>query len=442
MSHEPVYLPPDASLQHMLDVLAPLKRDIVSPGYDAALEALAGQVPMTTHCFPSGSEAFTWIVPQQWVCHEAWLETLDGRRLFSYADHPLHVVSYSLPFEGEVTREELFKHLHTHPKMADAVPFIFKYYQRDWGLCCTREMKDSLTDERYRVVIRTTTAPGELKVGEVIVPGEVPDSFVLCAHLCHPAQGNDDLSGVLVGIEVMRRLIARGRRPRHTIRFLILPETIGSLCWLSRHEDLIPRLIGGVFLEMLGLENPLALQLSFHGATAVDDCGQQALRACDPEGWTGAFRTVIGNDERQFNAPGVRVPMLSLSRVQRPNHPDWPYRFYHSNHDNADAVSVARLEHAADTMMEMLDRVEAMRVPVNLFRGEVFCSRYGLHVDFYKDPKGNKALFDIMYLIDGTRSVAQIARHCDIKEEAVQDLLDRMHEHGLIRWWDEAQSES
>ena len=56
---------------------------------------------MGTHCW-------TWIIPEKWTCHEACLETLEGKKLISYDDHPLHVVYYSLPFEGVVSREELF----------------------------------------------------------------------------------------------------------------------------------------------------------------------------------------------------------------------------------------------------------------------------------------------------------------------------------------------
>ncbi len=126
----------------IIDSLWRLPRDIVSNGYDAALRALATQLPMTIHEYPTGMEAWTWVVPEKWTCHEAYLETLDGRRLFSYADHPLHVVSYSLPFEGVVSREELLAHLHAHPRIPDAVPFIFKYYERDWGLCCSQLQRE------------------------------------------------------------------------------------------------------------------------------------------------------------------------------------------------------------------------------------------------------------------------------------------------------------
>ena len=108
-----VQLPPVASMSEMISALWRLPRDIISDGYDAALQALATQVPMDVHEYPTGTECLTWLIPEKWTCRDARLETLDGQVLFSYRDNPLHCVSYSLPFDGIVTREELFQHLHT-----------------------------------------------------------------------------------------------------------------------------------------------------------------------------------------------------------------------------------------------------------------------------------------------------------------------------------------
>jgi aminopeptidase-like protein len=430
-----VELAPGASMREMIDALWRLPRDIVSDGYDAALTALATQVPMEIHSYPTGLECWTWIVPEKWTCHEAYLETLDGRRLFSYADNPLHVVSYSLPFDGEVGRDELLRHLHVHPQLPGAVPFVFKYYQRDWGLCCSRELRDSLTDERYRVVIRTDFSYGTLKVGEVVVPGRSPETIVLCAHLCHPGMVNDDLTGVVVGIDVMRRLL-EGPTPRFTYRFLIVPETIGSVAHLSRHPELLPTLKGGLFLEMLGRNHPHGLQLSFDGRSAVDRCFSEVLRRHSPGGWTTPFRTLAGNDERQFNAPGVRVPMLALTRQLRPDDPDFPYREYHSSRDVPELVPGGSLEASRDLVLRMLRTLDADRVPRNRFQGEVFCSRYGIHIDPFENPEGNQALFDIMFLIDGTRSVGEIAETCGISFEAVQGTVEELRRHGLVEYAD------
>jgi len=429
-NHE-VSLPSDASIPQMIEALWQLPRDIVSEGYDAALAALATQVPMKICKYPTGTECWTWIIPEKWTCHEAYLESLDGQRLLSYADNPLHVVSYSLPFEGEVSRRDLFEHLHVHPKIPDAVPFMFKYYERDWGLCCSRDLRDSLHEDKYKVVIRTDFSFGTLKVGEVTAPGKTDDCIVLCAHLCHPAMVNDDLSGVVVGIKVMQALLNRTNL-RYTYRLLILPETIGSVAYLSQNEDLIPKMKGGLFLEMLGLENPHALQLSFAGDTEADLCFTQALKTRDPFGWTGEYRTIIGNDERQFNGPGVRVPMLSLSRVLPPTANNWPYREYHSSHDTPSMTSFKNLDASCQMVLSMIDTIECNRVPINRFKGEIFCSRFGMSFEEFSNPEAYRALFHVMDLIDGTRSVAQIANKCGISFEAANSIVSELTARGLV----------
>jgi aminopeptidase-like protein/aminoglycoside N3'-acetyltransferase len=425
-----VSLPVHASMEQIMQDLWHLPRDIISNGYDAALQALSTQVPMTIHKYPSGTKCWTWIVPEKWTCYEAHIETLGGRRLFSCADHPLHVVSYSLPFEGEVTREELFRHLHVHPRLPDAVPFIYKHYERDWGLCCSQNQKADLNDARYRVVIRTAFSYGTLKVGEVIAPGTSEECVVLCAHLCHPVQANDGMTGVAVGLDIMRELLRR-RNLRYTYRFLIVPETIGTIAYLSHNEQLIPTMKGGLFLEMLGKEHPHALQLSFCGTTEIDRCFAMTVNQCDPDGWTGPFRSIILNDEAQFNAPGVRVPMLSLSRALPISDPDWPHREHHSNLDTPDAVSLKRLEESRALVMEMIDTLEQNMVPVNQFKGEVFCSRYGLN-DWYEKHEGAKAFFDMMHMIDGTSTIADIAQACGISFDAAKMTIEELQHHGLV----------
>src|SRR3990172_1933001 len=362
----------------MLDLIHELwflKRDIVSADYDRALERLAQEVPMRIHTYPSEEACWTWRVPEKWTCHEAYLETLDGRRLLDYADHPLHAVSYSLPFEGVVSRDELLRHLHVHPRLPDAIPFVFKYYERDWGLCASQVLRDSLTEAAYRVVIETTFEPGALKVGEVIIPGENERSFMLVAHLCHPAMANDDLSGVVVGLDVARELLA-GPARRFTYHMLILPEPIGS---------------------------------------------------------TGSYRTIIDNDERQFNAPGVRVPMLSLSRVEAPKSTGRPpYPEYHSSLDTPAIVSAERLEASKKIVLGLIDAWERNQYVVNNFKGEVFASGYGIWIDYHLNPQGHRRLFEIMERCDGERTVTDIALELGLPFHSVWEVVAMLQDKNLV----------
>jgi len=423
-----------STMLELINELWFLERELVSDGYDQALTRLAEEAPMTIHQYPSGTKVWTWTVPEKWSCPEAYLETLDGRRIIDKADHPLHVVSYSLPINDVVSQDELLKHLHVHPQEPDLIPFVFKYYQRDWGLCTTQNVRDLLDDEQYRVVIDSRFEPGHLKVGEIVVPGEVEESFVLVAHLCHPAMVNDDLTGVVVGLDLMRALLEMPR-PHYTYRFLILPETIGSVAYLSHNEDLIPKMVGGLFLEMLGNDAPLALQQSFQPHSQPDKTLVAALRGVSPQSYVGPYRTIINNDERQFNAPGVRIPMLSLSRVENPHLTETmyrPYPQYHSSADTPEIVSASRLEAARDAVLAMVAAFERNAYVVNHFKGEVFASGYGIWIDYNTNPEGHRNLFQIMERCDGTRTVADIAQELSISFQAVWEILESFAEKDLV----------
>ncbi|MEN8242333.1 MAG: DUF4910 domain-containing protein [Chloroflexota bacterium] len=427
-----------STMMSLIEELWSLKRELVSDDYDKALFRLAEEVPMAIHEYPSGSQVWTWKVPEKWTCHEAYIETLDGERLLDYTDHPLHVVSYSLPFEGVISKAELLEHLHVHLHNPDWIPFVFKYYTREWGLCASQKLRDSLVEEQYRVVIKTTFEPGTLKVGEVIVPGELEESVVLAAHLCHPAMVNDDLSGVVVGLDVVRKLLA-GPKPRYTVRLLILPETIGSVSYLSNNEDLIPKMVGGLFLEMLGNDSGLALQQSFQPESQADKTMIAGLQSAVPGSFVGPYRTIINNDERQFNSPGVRVPMLSLSRVECPETIEsmyQPYPEYHSSADTPEIVSAERLETARDAVLAMLDAFDKNWYVVNQFKGEVFASGHGIWIDYKVNPEGHRNLFQIMERCDGERTAADIALELEISFQAVWEILSTFAEKDLVRFSD------
>lgn len=406
-----------------------LPRDLVSDGFDRALQALSADVPMTIHEYPSGSECFTWIVPKKWTCEEAFLETMDGRRLFSYADNPLHVMSYSQPFEGVVSRAELFDHLFVHPRLREAIPFHFSYYKPAWGLCCTQAQKETLGDEAYRVVIRARFSPGTLKVGEVVIPGRSDDAIVLCAHLCHPHMVNDDLSGVVVGVDIMRTLLARGNL-RHTYRLVLLPETIGSAAYLSHSKDIIPSMKGGIFLEMLGTTHPHALQHSLVGDSVMDLVTGMVMRELDRDSWSGKFLSVILNDERMFNSQGVNVPMVSLSRVLPPGHPERPYREYHTSLDTPEMVDWQHLAASRDLVLAVIEALEANRTPRLRYFGELFCSRY---------PRINYRLMrdlihSVPYYVDGRRTVAEVAAATGMGFSQVKGFLDVLEAEDLLEY--------
>jgi aminopeptidase-like protein len=73
---------------------------------------------------------------------------------------------------------------------------------------------------------------------------------------------------------------------------------------------------------------------------------------------------------------------------------------------------------------------------VNLFKGEVFMARYGLFVNWYADPAGHRALFNVLFLVDGSRTPVDIAGTAGLPLPDVHRTLDELHRHGLIAYRD------
>jgi DNA-binding IclR family transcriptional regulator len=52
----------------------------------------------------------------------------------------------------------------------------------------------------------------------------------------------------------------------------------------------------------------------------------------------------------------------------------------------------------------------------------------------YTDRAGNRALFDILFQIDGTRSEAEIARICNLPVSSVRQLLEELRRLDLVEF--------
>lgn len=417
----PPMVAPDDESRLMTGIIEQLwmkDRTLVSDGYRESLDYLGGLMPLRESKVASGTEMWTWKAPQKWSVREAWIRSGD-RVIADYRAHPLHLASYSVPFSGRLSKAELLPHLHANPDRRNAAPFLYHYYRPDWSFCVSAKTLESLGDGPFDVKVDTVLADDHLRVGEIVVKGDGPDSVVLTSHLCHPGQANDGLSGVAVGVALMKRIAALPRR-RYTYRLVLGPENIGSIAWLFANQDLIPSLRFGVVLEMLGNKNHLKLQYSRQGNTALDRIADKVLSETVPVYGVGPFRQVICNDEINFNGPGIDAPTISLSR--------WPYPEYHTTDDSPDIISPRYMMESLDVCWRILRHLEANRYPSRRYTGNVFLSKYGLYEDLNLDDTIER----IVLAFDGRRSVLDIAEDLGLPLSRVEQYAERFKAAGLV----------
>ena len=79
--------------------------------------------------------------------------------------------------------------------------------------------------------------------------------ILLSSYLCHPSLANNELSGPLSMLGLYER-IKKWKKRNFNYLFLLNPETIGSICFLSTYKDILKKnLYGGLVLTCLGGPN-------------------------------------------------------------------------------------------------------------------------------------------------------------------------------------------
>lgn len=407
--------------------LYPIVRSITGDGLRETLRVLGEIVPLQIVEIPSGTRAFDWTVPPEWNVREAWITDPSGRRVVDLRHSNLHLVSYSTPIRARLSLAELRQHLHTLPEHPDWVPYRTSYYQESWGFCLSQRQLDALPDGEYEVFIDSTLEPGWLTYGEILLPGASEDEILLSAHICHPSLADDNLSGIAVAACLARHFA--GIPHRLSLRFLFAPGAIGALAWLARNRDRLGQLRHGLTLTCLGDSQPLTYKRSASGVAEIDRVVAYVLTSMDSR-----HRLVdyfpYGSDERQYNAPGFRLPVGSLMRAQHGRFPE-----YHTSADDLSFISPRPLAESWSTLVSIIELLDANRRYRNLVPyGEPQLGRRGLYRAIGGGEIGEleHALFWVLSMSDGSHALLDIAQRSGIDFWTIQAATKLLARHGLV----------
>jgi aminopeptidase-like protein len=103
--------------------LYPICRSITGDGVRKTLQIIEQLVPVERHEVPTGTAVFDWQVPREWNIREAYIADSSGKRIVDFRNHSLHVLSYSVPVNERLTREQLAEHIYTLPEQPDLIPY-------------------------------------------------------------------------------------------------------------------------------------------------------------------------------------------------------------------------------------------------------------------------------------------------------------------------------
>lgn len=408
--------------------LFPIGRSLTGEGVRETLRLIQEQVPeLEIHEVPSGSQAFDWTVPKEWEITEGYIEDEDGGRVVDYHENNLSVMGYSVPVDRYVSREELFEYVKVEENQPDVIPYVTSYYSPRFAFCMSKNKRDSLKPGTYHMVIRSRHFDGVLNYGEIYLPGESEKEVLLSTYICHPSMANNEVSGPVLTTWLAKWLKQQKRKLSYRIVFV--PETIGSICYISRNLDVMKRnVIAGFVLTCVGDDRAYSYLETRKGNTLTDRVMKNVLGFAHPDYKTYSFLE-RGSDERQYNAPGVDLPVCDFCRSKYVEYPE-----YHTSADNMDLISPKGFAGAYDVMIQVLKALEYN----GFYRVTCLCEpqlgKRGLYPS--ESRKGIyeevKKLTNLIAYADGTEDLIAISTRIGVPVEELIPSIDKLLAAGLF----------
>lgn len=419
---------PGHEMFNLIRELFPVCRSLTGKGVRQTLSVLKREIDaLEVNEVPSGTQCFDWTVPDEWNVRDAWMASPSGEKIIDFKRNNLHLVGYSIPFDGELPLEELDKHLYSLPEMPDAIPYVTSYYSPRWGFCLPHREREKLQPGLYRVKVDTEFSKGSLSYGEALLKGEEEREILLSTYICHPSMANDNLSGPALMAALWKWLA--GQRRRFSYRFVFVPETIGAIAYISKNlEELRKKTFAGYVVTCVGDERAVSFLPSRRGNTVTDRVSRHVLRHSAP-GYKEYSFLERGSDERQYCSPGVDLPVASIMRSKYGTYPE-----YHTSKDDLDLISPGGLRGAFELYCQCLDLLESNRTYRAVHPCEPQLGKRSLYPSLSRKGSSDEAriYMNLLAYADGENNLVDIAELIGVSACELAPIAEKFLTHGLL----------
>jgi aminopeptidase-like protein len=410
--------------------LFPINRSITGDGVRQTLSLISEYISLKIFEIPSGTKAFDWVVPKEWIIRDGYVKDDRGKRVIDYKENNLHVVSYSKPVDMAVPLSKLKNHLHTLPDQPDAIPYMTSYYQENWGFCLSDLSAQSLKDGTYKVLIDSEFVDGSLTYGEILVPGEREEEIFISTDICHPSMANNEISGPVVATFIAEWL--KRQHLTYTYRIIFIPETIGSIVYLSRNlEKLRKNVVAGFVLSCIGDERCYSCVASPYGDTLSDKVATEVLSSRPGKKFRYSYLDGRGSDERHYSSPGADLPMVTLCRSKFGTYPE-----YHTSLDDFSVVTENGLLGGFEYVKECIELIEKNRIYKSVYIGEPNLGKRGLYQTITKEKGLGQTLWDrknVLAYANGQNDLFDLSKITGRPTKKLIPVIDELVEYGLLR---------
>lgn len=412
--------------------LFPICRSITGNGLRESLKIISKEIPLNILEIPTGTKAFDWEVPKEWNIKDAYVKDLKGNKIIDFKKSNLHILGYSTPFQGIISLEELMEHIYTLPEIPEAIPYLTSYYKERWGFCLEHQRLKELNQDKYEIFIDSELKNGSMSIGEGFIKGKIDKEVLLSTYLCHPSMENNELSGPIVQTLLYNWLLKRKDKLKYSYRFLYLPETIGSITYLSLFgENLKKNVVAGYVINCIGDRGKFTYKKSRQGNSLADKAALNILNNLNEDfnlyEWFPA-----GSDERQYCSLGFNLPIGSLMRSMYGT-----YKEYHTSLDNLDFIPLEELYKSFEIYKKIIMNIEINEKLEAVHKNcEPKLDKRGLYPTLGSQKETTDSVKKRMYLwafSDGYNDLIDIANKLKCNAYEMKNEKDELIDKKLIR---------
>ena len=420
--------------------LFPICRSLTGHGSKKTLKIIKKNIGnLKIYNFLSGSKVYDWVIPAEWNIKDAFVLDKFKKKIIDFKKNNLHLVGYSQPLNKILKKKKLLNHIHTLPNQPSAIPYVTSYYKKYWGFCMSHSEKKLIKskykdNDQFKVVIQSSfNKKGKLSIGEYLINGKSSQEIFISTYICHPSLANDNLSGVIVSLALIKHF-KKIKNLKKTLRFVFLPETIGAIAYLSKNlKTLKSNIIGGYNLTCLGDEARHSYMLSKYANSPSDKSLIEAYKILKIKAKRYSFLE-RGSDERQYNSPGVDLPITSMFRSKYGT-----YKEYHTSLDNFDFITAKGLNESFKVAKKAIEILMKKTYPISTTLCEPLMSKRGMYPTISNLSKKNidnfsTHLLDFLQYADGKNDLDEISKLIKLDRRATDFYKKKLIKNNLIKY--------
>lgn len=209
----------NTSIKELINKLKNIPRYPLGDGFRAAINALNSKFKFKIYKYPTGSEAFDYLVPPRWICKDAFISDTNNIKLFELKNNAFGVLANSKQICTKISKEKLLSHIKVVKEQNLSKTSIIKNRKHKWGFCLLPSQYRAICksqEKEFNVYINNDFSYDWLKIAEYSTNHKFDKIVLLCADF------SGEFNSAIAGLKAIQEL--QKNDLTYTYKLVLLPS--------------------------------------------------------------------------------------------------------------------------------------------------------------------------------------------------------------------------